>query len=409
MIQHIHGGEDKADSLKIGAIDNSLSFPIKHPDGIREYPFGWLYLPADIIGQPFAASTRERFLPILTSARWWYDTEKALLNLFKQDEHYSEKLFDKQMALIKGQGWNLIESLRTEGEGPIELCARGHKLVQKSVISVSEKAARELAEPQLPAPSNGAADGNALNGSMKSPAQPISLVKTGARGSAVDTDIDDSQPRSLPETSAISVARQRHGPKGGSLTAYQNALGIEVLENMNRAARQRAKDKKLVSRPAYQKSFTSASFSGARGRRQQRGTSAEPTERTGLLSATTEDNDEAEAADDGTMSPSGMTSSDYFSYGRHRTSGGRAGNTDDLPSLQSTLMQNGQASKAVDPTTTSSVQAARRRRNWSVTSLGNRWQTDTQGEVEDSRTVRVIVETLIEDPSLPWQKYLGLA
>jgi hypothetical protein len=35
----------------LAAIDNSLSFPWKHPDGLwRSYPYGWLWLPVSLIG-----------------------------------------------------------------------------------------------------------------------------------------------------------------------------------------------------------------------------------------------------------------------------------------------------------------------------------------------------------------------
>jgi len=32
--------------IKVAAIDNGLSFPFKHPDDWRAYPFGWASLPA---------------------------------------------------------------------------------------------------------------------------------------------------------------------------------------------------------------------------------------------------------------------------------------------------------------------------------------------------------------------------
>ena len=40
-------------TIKIGAIDSGLAFPWKHPDEWRSFPFGWLFLPLTIIGQPF--------------------------------------------------------------------------------------------------------------------------------------------------------------------------------------------------------------------------------------------------------------------------------------------------------------------------------------------------------------------
>ncbi|PWN21075.1 hypothetical protein BCV69DRAFT_236692, partial [Microstroma glucosiphilum] len=130
MIYHARGAG--SNDIRLGAIDNSLAWPIKHPDGIRDYPYGWLYLPSDLIGGPFSQATKDIFLPLLSSPKWWYETEQALLDLFRQDEHFSIKLFESQMAIFKGQGWNILQCLRQDDEGPIELCARPKKVVRRS-------------------------------------------------------------------------------------------------------------------------------------------------------------------------------------------------------------------------------------------------------------------------------------
>lgn len=117
MVRHMRASEASGDRIKLGAIDNSLAWPIKHPDGIRDYPFGWLFLPMDIIGGPFHRSTKEHFLPLLESPKWWRETEVELRKLFEQDEHFSEKLFESQMAVFKGQGWNVVQALRSDDEG----------------------------------------------------------------------------------------------------------------------------------------------------------------------------------------------------------------------------------------------------------------------------------------------------
>lgn len=56
--------------IRVVAIDNSLAFPHEHPRGYRDYPYGWLWLPASLIGLPFSEATRKRFLPLLSSAEW---------------------------------------------------------------------------------------------------------------------------------------------------------------------------------------------------------------------------------------------------------------------------------------------------------------------------------------------------
>ncbi len=134
MIRH----DTERDEIKIGAIDNSLSFPIKHPNEIRQYPFGWLFLPSDLIGLPFSDATREHLLPILNDPTWWQHTTRGLRKIFEQDPYFDQAKFDKQMSVMRGQGWTLVQSLRAADEGPLDLCAREKKLIRQEVQEVSE-------------------------------------------------------------------------------------------------------------------------------------------------------------------------------------------------------------------------------------------------------------------------------
>lgn len=129
MIRH---DADK-DEIKIGAIDNSLSFPIKHPNEIRQYPFGWLFLPSDLIGLPFSDETRDHLLPILDDPAWWQHTVLGLRKIFQQDPYFDEAKFERQMSVMRGQGWNLVQSLQAPDEGPLDLCAREKKLIRQEV------------------------------------------------------------------------------------------------------------------------------------------------------------------------------------------------------------------------------------------------------------------------------------
>lgn len=128
--------------MRIGAIDNSLSFPHQHPNGIRDYPYGWLWLPVDLIGAPFSKETRDHFVPILSDPVWWQATIKGLRKLFEQDEHFGAKKFERQMALLKGQGWNLVQSLLTPSDGE---CASGW-----STMSFSEARTDAACVPNSP-------------------------------------------------------------------------------------------------------------------------------------------------------------------------------------------------------------------------------------------------------------------
>jgi len=120
----------------VAAIDNSLAFPHHHPNGWREYTYGWLFLPASLIGQPFSRTTREHFLPLLTSQQWWADTVHELRKLFGMDPDFNVRMFERQMAVMKGQAWNIVESLKHEEEGPLELCRRQKALVWDEPVQV---------------------------------------------------------------------------------------------------------------------------------------------------------------------------------------------------------------------------------------------------------------------------------
>ncbi|KAL9130523.1 MAG: hypothetical protein Q9217_001291 [Psora testacea] len=123
-------------SISIGAIDNSLSWPWKHPDAWRSFPFGWLFLPVSLIGQPFSQKTRDHFLPLLTSTQWWSETQLALRRVFSQDSDFKEKMFARQIAVMKGQAWNVVETLKTADHGPLELTRRTRVCVWDDLVEI---------------------------------------------------------------------------------------------------------------------------------------------------------------------------------------------------------------------------------------------------------------------------------
>ncbi|KAG0206531.1 phosphatidyl inositol kinase [Mortierella sp. NVP41] len=110
--------------VHVAAIDNGLAFPFKHPDSWRSYPYGWLFLPRPLISQPFTKATRDHFLPLLSSPVWWREMIADLRQLFSIDSDFDQGMFDKQMAVMKGQGWNIVETLKNQDHGPMDLCRR---------------------------------------------------------------------------------------------------------------------------------------------------------------------------------------------------------------------------------------------------------------------------------------------
>ncbi|KAF2154278.1 phosphatidylinositol 4-kinase type II subunit alpha [Myriangium duriaei CBS 260.36] len=142
MTMNGHGSADggfntaNTKTVRIGAIDNSLSWPWKHPDAWRSFPFGWLFLPVSLIGRPFSEATKQHFLPLLTSKRWWSETQVALRHCFEKDSDFSEKMFARQIAVMKGQAWNVVETLKTPDHGPLELTRRTRVCVWDDIVDI---------------------------------------------------------------------------------------------------------------------------------------------------------------------------------------------------------------------------------------------------------------------------------
>lgn len=126
----------KTSIIKIGAIDSGLAFPWKRPDEWRSFPFGWLFLPLSIIGQPFSMKTRRHYLTLLTSKHWWEHTVVKLREVFELDNDFKERMWHKQLAVLKGQAFNVVEILKLSYAGPLELTRRENLLVWDDVMLV---------------------------------------------------------------------------------------------------------------------------------------------------------------------------------------------------------------------------------------------------------------------------------
>ncbi|KAG5715947.1 hypothetical protein E4T56_gene20108 [Termitomyces sp. T112] len=204
--------------IHIAAIDNSLSFPHEHPQGWRSYTYGWLFLPVSIIGRPFSEKTRSHFLPLLTSKEWWEETVFQLEKLFAVDPDFHPKMFRRQLAVIKGQAWNIVQSLKHSDEGPLELTRRKKALVWDDELEISE----DNHESQLP---NGP--------STSSPRQSVSSVPLPRRTRSHSSCGDFPPPIRRTSTDASGFPR----PVSFS-TKFQRVhpgtTGVTVLEHLER-------------------------------------------------------------------------------------------------------------------------------------------------------------------------------
>lgn len=60
----------------------------------------------------------------------------ALRKCFSQDADFKERMFAKQMAVMKGQAWNVVETLKTPDHGPLELTRRARVCVWDDLVDI---------------------------------------------------------------------------------------------------------------------------------------------------------------------------------------------------------------------------------------------------------------------------------
>jgi hypothetical protein len=72
----------------------------------------------------------------LTSTAWWSETQLALRRVFALDADFKESMFARQMAVMKGQAWNVVETLKQEDHGPLELTRRARVCVWDDLVDV---------------------------------------------------------------------------------------------------------------------------------------------------------------------------------------------------------------------------------------------------------------------------------
>ncbi|KAI0032247.1 phosphatidylinositol 3 and 4-kinase-domain-containing protein [Vararia minispora EC-137] len=219
--------------IHIAAIDNSLSFPHEHPKGWRSYTYGWLYLPVSVIGKPFSEKTRDHFLPLLTSKEWWEETSWQLRELFAVDPDFNLKMFQRQLSVIKGQAWNIVQSLRHEDEGPLELTRRTSALVHDDTLEILEEVPLDLNGP--------------LSASITSLPPPSALPQKHARARS---NASDFPPPIIRRMSTDGAGYSRPVPFSAKFKrVHPGTTGVTVLEHMERLDRVEASLERLTAGP----------------------------------------------------------------------------------------------------------------------------------------------------------------
>ncbi|EPZ37087.1 Phosphatidylinositol 3-/4-kinase, catalytic domain-containing protein [Rozella allomycis CSF55] len=139
--------EDKTTAdIYITAIDHGLAFPFKHPDNWRSYPFGWYFLSAAKV--PFSQQTIDLYLPILKDNKTITTMIKELKEVAKADAHFDSNIFQRQMALMRGQIHNLIRTFEDRGS-PVDLVQKPLLMIHESsdqMNSLSERTRKKIIE-----------------------------------------------------------------------------------------------------------------------------------------------------------------------------------------------------------------------------------------------------------------------
>lgn len=117
--------------LEIAAIDNGLAFPFKHPDSWRAYPYHWAWLSQAKI--PFSNAIKEHVLPLLSDLNFVEELCSDLYELFKQDKGFDKRLFERQMAVMRGQILNLTQALK-DNKSPVQLVQMPAVIVERYTI-----------------------------------------------------------------------------------------------------------------------------------------------------------------------------------------------------------------------------------------------------------------------------------
>ncbi|KAJ3517217.1 hypothetical protein NLJ89_g658 [Agrocybe chaxingu] len=170
--------------IHIAAIDNSLSFPHEHPQGWRSYTYGWLYLP-------------------------------------------------RQLAVIKGQAWNIVQSLRHADEGPLELTRRTKALVWDDEIEVPEDTMHDNPNgppsPQLSinsVPPPRRSRSQSIGGGEFPP--PMRRTSTDASGAPRPVPFAEKFQRVHPGTTGVTVLE--HLERLDAVEASLQRLGSDVVD-----------------------------------------------------------------------------------------------------------------------------------------------------------------------------------
>ena len=168
----------------------------------------------------------------------------ALRRVFSQDSDFQEKMFAKQIAVMKGQAWNVVETLKTPDHGPLELTRRTRVCVWDDLVDIPVAVPMRVPSAEMRRQRN--AD---LQKSIDEEEMDISAANTSAAAQHHDLLGLSTPPAELPNPNRFVLSRH-----GSSSETIRPAEGHETPVTVDGATRNQS------IRPGPTQSKTRLSF-----------------------------------------------------------------------------------------------------------------------------------------------------
>ena len=176
----------------------------------------------------------------------------ALRRVFSQDSDFQEKMFAKQIAVMKGQAWNVVETLKTPDHGPLELTRRTRVCVWDDIVNIPVAIPMRVPSAEMRRQRN-----TDLRKSIEEEEMDISAANTSATAQHHDLLGLSTPPAELPNPNRFVLSR--HGSSSDTVRLSDGQETPATVDGVTPS-----KKVKPIARPGPTRSKTRSSFEEAR-------------------------------------------------------------------------------------------------------------------------------------------------
>lgn len=179
----------------------------------------------------------------------------ALRRVFSQDSDFQEKMFAKQIAVMKGQAWNVVETLKTPDHGPLELTRRTRVCVWDDLVDIPVAIPMRVPSAEMRRQRN-----TDLRKSIEEEEMDISAVNASATAPQHDLLGISTPSAELPNPNRFGLSR--HGSSSDSMhpgDGQQTPATVDGV-TLDHNIEARAPEKKTLARPGAVRPKTRLSF-----------------------------------------------------------------------------------------------------------------------------------------------------